>query len=63
MRSKEYKAGTLIVDATLCDHEGGFWNFTMEEVGWEPNTCQNHHTGIGASNYTHRKYFLTQVPQ
>lgn len=61
MRSDEYKAGKLIVDATLCDHEGGFWKFTHEEFGFDPNTCTNHATGIGASNYTHRKYFLTQV--
>jgi hypothetical protein len=63
MRSKEYKAGQLIVDATLCDHEGGFWNFTDKEFGYEPNSCTNHATGIGASTYSHRKYFLTQVAQ
>ena len=49
MRTDEYKAGKLIVDTTLCDHEGGFWNFTQEEFvfdSFEPNTCVNHATGI-----------------
>ena len=61
MRSDEYKAGELIVDATLCDHQGGYYNFTVEEFGIEPNTCVNHSTGIGASTYSHSKYFLSQV--
>ena len=61
MRSDEYKAGELVVDATLCDCQNGYYNFTVEEFGIEPNTCVNHPTGIGASTYSHRKYFLSQV--
>ncbi len=57
MRSDEYKAGKLHVDATLCDHHFGFHNFTREEFGFEANTCVNHTLGIGAANYTHPKYF------
>jgi hypothetical protein len=61
MRSDAYKAGELEVAATLCDCQNGYYNFTVEEFGIEPNTCVNHATGIGASNYSHRKYFLSQV--
>ncbi len=48
IRSNEYKAGKLHVDATLCDHHFGFHNFTREEFGFEANTCVNHALDIGA---------------
>jgi hypothetical protein len=50
MRTDEYKAGKLHVDATLCDHHLGFHKFTSDEFGFEANTCVNHALGIGAAN-------------
>ena len=60
MKSKEYEEGNLFVNAALCDHHLGFHAFAQAEFGLEANTCNNHHLGIGAANYTHRKYFLSQ---
>ncbi len=60
MRTDAYKSGNPIVDAKLCDNHLGFHAFTRDEFGFEANTCNNHHLGIGAANYTHRKYFLSQ---
>ena len=60
MRTEEYEAGKLIVDAALCDLQLGFNAFCLEEFGFQPNTCVNHHLGICAANYTHRKHFLSQ---
>lgn len=60
LTTAEYKSGGLIVDATLCDHQGGWHSFTVEEFGFDPNICNNHATGIGAANNTHRKYFVSQ---
>ncbi len=61
MRTEAFKDGKLKVDATLCDHQGGFHAFTEEEFRFQANTCENHALGIGAANYTHVKYFLNQA--
>ena len=37
MRSDEYNASQLLVDATWCDLELGFHTFTHEEFGFEAN--------------------------
>ncbi len=59
IRSEEFKEGKLKVDATLCNHQGGFHSFTQEEFGFEANTYDNHARGIRASNYTYHNYVLT----
>jgi hypothetical protein len=50
----------LEVDATLSDLSLGWNGFTVEEFGFEPNMCQNHTTGIPASNYLQVKYYRTR---
>jgi hypothetical protein len=38
----------------------GWFAFTREEFGLDPNTCVNHTTGIPAANYSQAKYYKTR---
>ena len=43
--SSEYLAGKLPIDQAQCDHQAGWRNFSLNELGKTPNICSNHLTG------------------
>ena len=45
LSSDEYEAGKLPIDQAQCDHQAGWRNFSLKELGKTPNICSNHLTG------------------
>ncbi len=55
IKSPEYSQDNVI--STLFDRSLGWCACTREEFGFDPNTCNNHTTGIPAANYSQAKYY------
>ena len=60
LNSQDFESERLQPDATLSDCSLGWTAATQEEFGFDPNMCNNHTTGIPASNYSQAKYYKSR---